>query len=456
MSICLLITIRINHLLYSTVSYLYQTVDSLIDYETPSMRPHNYVYTGILSMALMTGCGSGDSDNGSATATTQTPAQTASPSTKNNGNGQFKQSNDTGRFFGFDFGTFYANDYNFGAGDCINSHNDYYYETDNLYVFGPRSLPSTDFITVAEWIENQIPIATSAVGASNFDALTASRNDIAPEVNGMIYDYFAQQQLTNVTYPVAYDEFSTWDFNQQTSWFAKYFRDAERTQQNLIIEEVGELAGFTWQEQSEYRLGNKLLVCINQNTSANEYAHAGRYGVSIAAPSIQSRSDAEQIVLHELIHTIQQMSYDSFHHFDTLPRWFFEGQAVFLAGQRIANQNSASNYQTPAFVTYSDEANVDVGEIYEHYGLAYRYLQNANGIEKMMALLRNIDQSDYNYKGSYVSDEASAELNYNFNDGKSAHRPEFIQAFDMSNLVDANGQALTLERFKRDYVSLLN
>jgi hypothetical protein len=402
-------------------------------------------------IALTTACGGGsDSSSG----TTNTPSNNNPPASAN---GEFKRAQNTGRYFGFSQSVHaenrFSDDFNFGATTCVQEYDNYYYETDSALIYGDSTLPNSDFTRVASWIEAEKQNVASLFGFASINDLLEMRNDVAPAALRIVYDSYYLETFTSIDYP---DNFDTMDFNQQSAWFARYFRALPKPDQNSIIDEILSSMNLSWSLE-DYRLNDKLLVCINKNASDNEYAHGGRYGVSIAAPSVNSRSDAPQIIRHELIHTAQRSLYDSYHSSTLLPRWFIEGQAVFLSGQDIANSRSA-NYKSPTFVNFSDESNVDFGEVYRHYGLAYKYLQDNNSLADMINIISNMDDSDFNHPGtaSFIEPALLNGVQYNFNDGNTSHHPAFIFGFDNANLNDDEGVNLRLERFKRDYDILVD
>lgn len=373
--------------------------------------------------------------------------------------GEFRRAQDTGKFFGFSQSVNNENQFSFsfnnGATSCLSDNNNYYYETSNALIYGDSTLPDSDFERVASLIESEVNRLPSVLGFSNFDAIFEKRNDIAPAALDLVYSNyeFGEDRYTSIAYP---DNFDERDSIEKSEWFAGYFRGLSKAEQNGIVIEIASDLGFTW-EADDFRLNDKLLVCVNRNNSDNEYAHGGTYGVSVAAPSVFNRSDIAQVIRHELVHTVQRSVYDAYHNPNMIPRWFLEGQALVLAGQPIASSRSSA-YKAPTFVTFSDETNVDFGEAYRQYGLAYKYLEDANNTPTLISLIANIDESDFNHPATstFIEPNLLDEVSYNFSDGFSSHHPGFIQGFDMTNIVDANGSSLSLERFKRDYDLLVD
>jgi hypothetical protein len=366
-------------------------------------------------------------------------------------NGQFKESSNTNVYFGNNFGPdyLYSNEFGSNAEHCYREANNYYFETEHALVFGSSTLPESDFKTVAMWVESQLDQAASAFNGMSFSNILAKRNNIAPEINRVLQAAIGGIKLDAIDYPENYDEMDRFEVQE---WFATYFRGLDVEKQNEIIDDASITYGRNWQ-RSDYRIPDKLLVCLHEGTNQFQYGEGTRFGINLGAPSINTPHDPQVIVKHELVHTFQAMLYDSSYNAFMLPTWFAEGQAVFMSGQKVAKIADSADFHTTHYVYFDDRGNTDPADLYEHYGLAYKYLHDANGIAKMVEVITGMSNSQSNSLNlDYNFDPAiHGVLDYDFNDGYSSHRYPFIESFDKANLVDANGAPLSLRRYKRDY-----
>jgi hypothetical protein len=398
----------------------------------------------VLSSLTLVACGGSDDPEFEPTSEVQVTVD----------NGQFKNSSDTDVYFGANFGTLFSDERAFGrnASHCYSDANSYYFETENTLVFGSSTLPESDFRTVASWVESEIDSAADAFDGMSFTAILEKRNNIAPEATAAINSWMTAG-IDAVEYPTNFDGMNR---NEQGAWFSLYFRSQNIQKQNEIIEEVGEKIGVNWQA-NQYRLADKLLVCLHEGTDQFNYGEGTRFGVNVAAPSINTPSGAVSIIKHELVHTFQGMLYDSSYSAFLLPKWFSEGQAVYMSGQDIASTDDSSDYHATHFVNYQDESGFDPGELYKHYGLAYKYLNDANNAAAMTKVITGMNDSQFNSASfSYSSNIVIGDvIDYDFSDGYSSHTLPFIDSFDNAGLVDSNGAKLDLRRYKRDYDILI-
>ena len=182
----------------------------------------------------------------------------------------------------------------------------------------------------------------------------------------------------------------------------------------------------------------KLYVCLTNNTQSSTWGEGTRLGISFSAPSVYSQKNAEQTIVHELIHTYQLAFTSSPVTFSFLPRWLLEGQAVYLSGQNIAKLSNYANYDPVSVVNYYDEYG-DIEEAYEHYGLAYSYIHENNDIN-------NIKQAYEALNGLY-SDAT-------FSDTVSVSST-LKEQFELY-LKDKDGNALSYDDFKQNYYDYMS
>lgn len=184
----------------------------------------------------------------------------------------------------------------------------------------------------------------------------------------------------------------------------------------------------------------QVLGCLTGSVSPDQVAEASLAAVSISPHHGQWPYETGRIISHQLSHFVQEnlSRYDARH--TLLPYWFAEGQASVVAGEPIASPYQHYDYDPLEDATLLDAGAADYR--FEHYALAYRYLEDANGPLAMTVLLDLIQLIDWEggFEGYTSEGETWA----------------FVEAFNAAGLVDHRNQALTWERYKTDYHYLLS
>ena len=404
----------------------------------------------LMAVISLVACGGGSGNDSSSNNTGGDSGSNSGGSSSNYVSGSFKESSDTGVYYGESVGiSKHYREYGALGDSCRDNNNDYYFESDRVLVFGSRGLADSDFQKLATWVDGQIDSVASSMGGMTFDDIVNVRGQFTQEVVFSTLSYIQAIQVDSVPYPADYAE---WESNEQHVWVASYYRGLTENQKYDLLASNSLERGYDFERQ-DISYEKKIYVCMHEDTNSNYYGEGNKIGISVAAPSVNTPSGYIDIIKHELVHTVQLSLYDTTFQLG-LPRWFAEGQAVVLAGQDVASQNNHGDYHVPYFVSFSDESGIDPGDIYKHYGLAYKYLQDANGVDKMVKVISGMDDTIYN---SFVGDDAKSieEVDYNFNDGYTSHPRMFIKSFDDAELVDNSGSDLSLKRFKADYDIIL-
>jgi hypothetical protein len=184
----------------------------------------------------------------------------------------------------------------------------------------------------------------------------------------------------------------------------------------------------------------RLIACLSPRVTTTQLSSASLAAVAIAPYSGSWPYDAGQIFTHDLAHYIQEnlSRYQSDR--TLLPLWFAEGQATVVAGEPIASAYQHYNYEPLRDITLYDSGHASYR--YQHYGLAYRYLEKANGSLAMTLLLDLVQYMDWKgiYQGVISTGESRA----------------FVEAFDALDLVDHRGQYLSFARYRSDYHTLMH
>ncbi|MHA7923896.1 MAG: hypothetical protein ACX936_01755 [Marinobacter sp.] len=184
----------------------------------------------------------------------------------------------------------------------------------------------------------------------------------------------------------------------------------------------------------------QVIGCLSPEVPHSEFVSASLAAVAFNPYFGQWPYETGQIVAHELAHFVQEnlSRYDA--SYSLLPYWFAEGQSVVVAGDPIAPVYQHYDYDPLWDVTPIDAGNTPYR--FEHYGLAYRYLEKANGALAMTVLLEMMQLLDWDggFHGEVSTGESRA----------------FVEAFNSAGLVDHRNNYLSFQRFRSDYHDLLN
>jgi hypothetical protein len=381
----------------------------------------------VISSLLLTLSACGGGDDGEETSNNNSNYVAPNTSTVS---GQFYKSTDTGKYFSTeDFPSY--EQYGQNARHCYQSYNDYYFESEKTMVFGNPALPESDFKQAATWVENNLASALTSMGVSEqefFDAKSSIRLSRLKEIR----NWLNQKGYPDFSYPA---EFDSWTNQQQNDW-------ATKTTKELTTDEVVNLTlsdPYTQKTEADIKLEDKIYVCLHENTQPYGWGEGTAIGITIGAESIVVPDNINKLIQHELIHTIQyaiSADIDGF----KLPRWFSEGQAVYLSGMNVANKANHSNYDPTLVVSYSDEYG-DPALAYEHYGLAYQYLKETNTQPSILSMMKNLKALSYDY-----SIQLNAELDENHN---------YVEIFN-AQIKQQNGNALKVSEYRDNYHSLMN
>ena len=184
----------------------------------------------------------------------------------------------------------------------------------------------------------------------------------------------------------------------------------------------------------------RLVACLSPGVTTTQLSSASLAAVAIAPYSGSWPYDAGQILTHDLAHYVQE-NLSRYHSDRTLlPLWFAEGQATVVAGEPIAPTYQHYDYDPLLDVTAHDAGSASYR--YQHYGLAYRYLEKANGSLAMTLLLDLVQFMDW--KGEYLGVISTGESR------------AFVAAFDAMDLVDHHGRYLSFARYRSDYHVLVH
>ena len=392
----------------------------------------------VLSVTSLAACGGGGSESGNGS------TGGGNPNPNPGGNvtyvsGSFKNAIETGDYFNkVDPVNGAIDQYGSLAQDCV-AQNEYYFESANVQVYGVQGLPETDFKQVATWIEDGLEATLAKMNISVSDLMEKRRSlAIWAYTDGAFA--VSEQLVSGVQYPSDYE---SWDYDDKVQFGKTYLANASYDERIQIVQDYYASLGYSMTEQ-EISYGKKVRVCLHQSDNSFRYGEGVFNGMNVAAPSVNTVNNNTQVINHELVHMVQE---GIAHTTNTNPmsRWFLEGQAVVISGQEVASHTSHNDYDTPKFVSYYDENGYDQAEIYKHYGLAYKYIQDANGIDAIMNMIADLRNYDQLY--------TQLPSGYEFNGEDSA---AFVLVWDNAGLVDKNNDALSLQRWISEYHQLMD
>lgn len=389
--------------------------------------------TAIISILAGCGGGGGETENSSGGSNPSPGGGTSYVS------GAFKNAVETGDYFNKISPITDSTDQYGALAQACTSQNEYYFESARVQVFGAQSLPESDFKQVATWVEAGLDVVVGKMSIT-FDELLERRRSLA------IWAYtdgayaISQKLIPNVQYP---DGFDSWSYSEKEQFGKSYLANANYNEKNSIVKAYYKEQGHEIDE-IKYSYGKKVRVCLHQSDNNFQYGEGIFNGINVAAPSVNTVNNNAQVINHELVHMVQQgISHNTGS--SSISRWFSEGQAVYISGQQVAARDSHNDFDTPSFVTFFDEHGYDQAEIYKHYGLAYKYIQEANSIDAIMNMIADLRNYDQLY--------AQLPSNYEFN-GKDM--PAFVMAWDNAGLKSENKEALTLQKWIEEYHQLMN
>lgn len=382
----------------------------------------NKIVLGLVVSGLLLGCGSSETKDVAVLVDT----------------GVFKDSNQTGIFYTPNIDG-YSSDYNFGINSelCQSTYRDRYYETENALVFGDPKLANGDFFAAAGWVESSFSVALAAMAITKAEYY-AARTNVSLTARqklrqGLSTLNQAGQRYGSFVYPATFDQNT--DYATVSAWLTATAQQANLDQvaQTLIADPY---SGYTSVEQ--IRLQNKIYVCIHDSGSDIGWGEGHLAGINIGAYSKGVPYSVNQLIVHELVHSMQYALSAGIEGL-SLPRWFSEGQAVYLSGQNRAAASQHTEYDPTKVINFFDEYG-DPGIAYKHYGLAYQYVQEANGIANIKAMMNKVKTD----KQVPVFPSVTQLENANY-----------IKAFD-ALMVDINKKPLTVEQYRTNYHSYLN
>ncbi|GAA6203684.1 hypothetical protein [Thalassotalea sp. SU-HH00458] len=387
------------------------------------MNKLKLLFIAVIAFAL-TACGSSADDS-----SVETGKIGANPDSSSYVSGDFKHSSTSG----YHYPEFYIS-------SCVSALDGYYFESENVLVFGLQNYGEDDFKNAATLVDNNLSSAFSEMGItkSDLDAYrpkydrSVARNTIINYLSGYSLngvDYSTGDVDSDFVYPVGWETMSDED---KYAYYVAYWNSLSDQKHDELVSGFFALYPANYEN---YIVSKKIIVCLDERMG--DGGEATVLGMNIG-PKSSGGTTNSALVLHELIHMIQKNIANPLDESERLlDRWFSEGQAVYLSGQKTA---TSVNGQTPVHVKTIVDENAyfsSPGLAYEHYGLAYKYLAEYNPKESMVSLLEDIRY--------YRKADTSYMLN-------NSSKDSFRYAFD-ENMKKADGTQLTLDEYENYYGS---
>jgi hypothetical protein len=409
-----------------------------------------------IALVGLTACGGGDEDNSESGSNNNNTGG-------NTGNGTYVAGSFKSSTNGGILAPFQGLGYGYNSNACAD--HDYYFESANAIIIGNQNLPEEDFKYAATLVENQIPIALSSFNITITD-FTDNRpyfvGEVAREIisflaDGWHYqvgdDYFSED-ITNLSLNVPFvapEDWNTLHDNNKYQFVQSYWNSLSHENQIAVSKQYKEVFKKEYPHITDNPLTlrgeniyvpEKIMVCLSTEMNESRYGEGTIFGMNIPPKSYADRTDAADVVLHEIIHTIQHNMYSPIEGMGgVIDHWFIEGQATYLAGQSIASD--PTGYYPVEVITYFNEGNEFSGDSslpYKHYALAYSYLdknkKTPNQMKNMFYDIRTFTGVESNMINNFSSDN-------------------FRNAFD-NNMIKKDGNPLTLSSFRSDYQNIMN
>lgn len=199
-----------------------------------------------------------------------------------------------------------------------------------------------------------------------------------------------------------------------------------------------------------------LVACLSPEMAGAQFGEGSQFGIQVPPHVSTYHKRVGEIFTHEIVHFVQTNIADvgQSNPFAVMPRWFTEGQAVYMAGQSLASVDHHHQINAAAITNWTAE--LDSGEnpgfLYQHYGLAYQYVHENNGttavVNMMQSMKTNTDAPQIWQRYLKIDDYTNPLRD---KDPGLAFGRAFVQYID-----DHTGTDLEFERYITDYHSLMN
>lgn len=193
--------------------------------------------------------------------------------------------------------------------------------------------------------------------------------------------------------PPDHDDMEPWEIHQLLAHMTSdELKTLFRAKEKVLEQDEGSLGAFITEQGITHTLNFdpvRIGVCIDPNMPSGS-GTGQLWGITVGPGA---RGD---IVHHELVHYAQSRLLGG-EAFMYAPRWFTEGQATFMAGQRVAGRGDFRSIN-PVKIEHCYAADgtlegsicLSGNEPYNHYALSYRYLTEGTSMEAIRAFMESV------------------------------------------------------------------
>lgn len=196
---------------------------------------------------------------------------------------------------------------------CANST--YYFESENVVVFGGEGYQETDIKYAATLVENNLDTAFSKMGITKKE-FDLARPYYISQVSEKIIDLMAygwsdadgnDYDITSLNLNYSFDS-NSWSEAGDTERVAlvhAYWNSLDKAGQFLLSKEFDKVSDFKIPELNvgfgDYRIPFKIMVCLSDRQNESQYGGGTLLGMNLAYRSAHKRSnnDESQVVFHE-------------------------------------------------------------------------------------------------------------------------------------------------------------
>ncbi|WP_191965208.1 hypothetical protein [Marinobacter halotolerans] len=411
------------------------------------MLKKNPLLRAVVAAALTMGlsaCISGDDDEGGS----------GLPSEKDYVAGQFKDASVDG--------TAYPQNLTLAGGQngrsC--SGETHYFETEDgrIRVYGSTAFSETDFRVVSTMIQTRLDLVMGKFGIS-WDEFVAQRPHFTLDhLSRLVSGYRSWTQYESGTDPsLSVAAIETQSETEALDW--ETWQTLSLQDQLAFAESYAPMLGYAGTSATLADLllpRESMVVCLSPGMSGSQFGEGSQLGIQVPPETSTYHSRVGEIFTHEIVHFVQaNISHvGQSNPFAVMPRWFTEGQAVYLAGQSIASVDHHHNLNAANIVSFLDEelSGYDSGFMYKHYGLAYKYVHENNGtatIVDMMQSMKSNTDTPHIWQPSVAFDPENPEATDK--DPGLAFQRAFV-----NHISDHTGTPLEIKRYRTSYHDLMN
>ncbi|WP_018984102.1 hypothetical protein [Salinimonas chungwhensis] len=332
---------------------------------------------------------------------------------------------------------------------ACSENSSYYYETDNVIVFGNQNTVEDDYKTASAFIERQVDLVPQIFGMT-WNDYTNNRRNIAKFAIDNFVENYGELSSVKDSLPGDFNELSTTE-KQDLAW-QDYISSNKEKRLELILE-ASDYAGYGWTE-ADVSHEDKIKVCLHEETDG-VYVEAYYTGIALRAPSLSIPDDYNQLIRKGLVQMMQESLSHSVYG-NPLPIWYSEGQARYAGGLQIADRSEHDqSIDVPMFVDAEDEYGFDEEYLELQYGMAFAYIENTIDLEERMSLFDLISEMAHD---SSIYTKQSLPADYDFEPGETGgvENPAFVKAWDAQFIIDEEYNDLSYNRFKHNYHQLLS